>query len=258
MNDEFRSPWGRRRPLEGKTALVTGAGRGIGRGVAQELSASGCYVIAADLDLVTARETVAGLDGAGEAAEVDVSDPASVESLFSSLAASGKRVDVLTNVAGVLTISPVIDLPVEDWDRIMSVNARGVFLVSKAALPGMIEAGWGAIVNISSAAGKEGVPTGAHYSASKFAVIGFTQSLAMEVAEHGIRVNAVCPGVVQTPMIDDVATAWKTSPEAMVTEYQLIKRPQDAREIGAAVVFLATMPSITGQAINVEGGAVFH
>jgi len=122
----------------------------------------------------------------------------------------------------------------------------------------MIEAGWGAIVNISSAAGKEGVPTGAHYSASKFAVIGFTQSLAMEVAEHGIRVNAVCPGVVQTPMIDDVATAWKTSPEAMVTEYQLIKRPQDAREIGAAVVFLATMPSITGQAINVEGGAVFH
>jgi meso-butanediol dehydrogenase/(S,S)-butanediol dehydrogenase/diacetyl reductase len=258
MNEVFESPWACGPPLEGRAALVTGAGRGIGRGVAEELAAAGAYVVAADLDLATARQTVHGLGTPGEAVQVDVSDPDSVERLFGSLTASGMRIDVLANVAGVLTVSTVIDLPTEDWDRVMSVNARGVFLVSRAALPGMIDAGWGAIVNISSAAGKQGVATGAHYSASKFAVIGFTQSLAMEVAQFGIRVNAVCPGVVRTAMIDDVAAAWNTSADAMVAKYQLVARPQEAREIGAAVVFLAVMPSITGQAINVDGGSVFH
>jgi meso-butanediol dehydrogenase / (S,S)-butanediol dehydrogenase / diacetyl reductase len=254
----FESPWGQARPLGGKTALVTGAGRGIGRGIAQELAAAGAYVVAADIDLATARQTSERLGDSGEAAQVDVCDPASVERLLSSVTGSGRRIDILANVAGVLTISPVIDLPVQDWDRVMAVNARGVFLVSRAALPSMIGSGGGAIVNISSAAGKDGVAGAAHYSASKFAVIGFTQSLAKEVAEFGIRVNAVCPGVVRTPMIDDVAAAWKTSADAMVAQWQLIKHPQDAREIGAAVVFLALMPSMTGQSINVDGGSVFH
>jgi meso-butanediol dehydrogenase/(S,S)-butanediol dehydrogenase/diacetyl reductase len=140
----------------------------------------------------------------------------------------------------------------------MSVNARGVFLMSRAVLPGMIEAGVGAIVNISSAAGKDGVAGSAHYSSSKFAVIGFTQSLAKEVAEFGIRVNAVCPGVVPTQMIADVGAAWQMTTEQMVNDWQLIKRPQQAREIGAAVVFLAIMTSMTGQSINVDGGSIFH
>jgi meso-butanediol dehydrogenase / (S,S)-butanediol dehydrogenase / diacetyl reductase len=113
-------------------------------------------------------------------------------------------------------------------------------------------------VNISSAAGKDGVAGGAHYSSSKFAVVGFTQSLAKEVAEFGVRVNAVCPGVVKTQMIADVAAAWQTSAEAMVNDWQLIKRPQEAREIGAAVVFLTVMTSMTGQSINVDGGSIFH
>jgi meso-butanediol dehydrogenase/(S,S)-butanediol dehydrogenase/diacetyl reductase len=138
------------------------------------------------------------------------------------------------------------------------VNARGTFLAAKAVLPGMIAAGSGAIINISSAAGKDGVATAAHYSASKFAVIGFTQSLAREVAGAGIRVNAVCPGVVPTQMIADVAAAWHTSAQEMVAGEQLIKRPQHAREIGAAVVFLAVMTSMTGQSINVDGGAILH
>lgn len=254
----FESPWGHGRPLAGQSALVTGAGRGIGRGVAQELAAAGAYVVAADIDLVTAQLTIDELGSPGEAAQVDVADPASVDRLLGSLTGTGTRIDILANVAGVLSISSVLDLPVAEWDRVMSVNARGTFLVAKAMLPGMIAAGSGAIVNISSAAGKDGVASGSHYSASKFAVIGFTQSLAKEVAEFGIRVNAVCPGVVRTPMIDDVAAAWQTSADAMVNDWQLIKRAQEAREIGAAVVFLAVMTSMTGQSINVDGGSVFH
>jgi meso-butanediol dehydrogenase / (S,S)-butanediol dehydrogenase / diacetyl reductase len=221
------------------------------------MAAAGAYVVAADIDVTLAERTV-HLLGAGEAMQLDVADPTSVERIFSDLAQSGKTIDVLANVAGVLSIAPVTELLVEEWDRIMSVNARGVFLVSRAAVPGMVAAGRGAIVNVSSISGKIGEPTLAHYSASKFAVIGFTQSLAREVAEYGICVNAVCPGVVRTPMIENVAAAWDTSPDQIVADLQLIKRPQHPREIGAAVVFLAAMPSITGQSINVDGGTVFH
>lgn len=254
----FESPWGHGRPLTGQTALVTGAGRGIGRGVAQELAAAGARVVAADLDQASAEQTIAGLpDGrdGGEAAQVDVSDPASVDRLIQAVTAP---IDILVNVAGVLTISPVVDLPVADWDKVMSVNARGTFLVTKAVLPQMIAAGTGAIINISSAAGKDGAADAAHYSASKFAVIGFTQALAKEVAQHGIRANAVCPGVVRTQMIADAAAAWEVPADQLVSDWQLIKRAQDAREIGAAVVFLVVMTSMTGQSINVDGGSVFH
>jgi meso-butanediol dehydrogenase/(S,S)-butanediol dehydrogenase/diacetyl reductase len=250
---DFRSPWSGANPLAGRAALVTGAGRGIGRGIAQELASVGAHVVAGDIDHAGAAETVELVGGRGEAVHLDVAEPASVEA-----ALAGRRIDVLVNVAGRLTVSPVVDLAVEDWDDVMRVNARGVFLVTRAALPAMIEAGSGAIVNIASVSGKAGEPTLAHYSASKFAVVGFTQALAKEVAPHGIRVNAVCPGVVRTPMIEQVSGAWGQSADAIAADLQLIPRPQDPREIGAAVVFLATMPSITGQAINVDGGTVFN
>jgi len=253
----FSSPWAR--PLQGRTALVTGAGRGIGKGVAQELAAAGAQVIAADLNLESARQTAASLgDAAAAALAVDVADAGSVERLVRSVTEAGLGIDILASVAGVISFGTVADLPVADWDHVMAVNARGVFLVSQAVLPVMMQAGAGSIVSISSAAGKDGVAGGSHYSSSKFAVIGFTQSLAKEVAEFGIRVNAVCPGVVPTQMIADVGAAWDMSTDQMVAEWQLIKRPQQAREIGAAVVFLTVMTSMTGQSINVDGGSVFH
>jgi meso-butanediol dehydrogenase/(S,S)-butanediol dehydrogenase/diacetyl reductase len=180
-----------------------------------------------------------------------------VSELFNGALAE-TTIDVVVNVAGVLSLALVTELPVDEWDRVMGVNARGPFLVARGALPRMIERRGGSIINISSTAGKEGEATLAHYSASKFAVIGFTQALAREVAEFDIRVNAICPGVVNTPMIGQVAAAWGRSADDLAADLQLLKRPQDAREIGAAAVFLATMPSITGQAINIDGGTVFH
>jgi meso-butanediol dehydrogenase/(S,S)-butanediol dehydrogenase/diacetyl reductase len=121
----------------------------------------------------------------------------------------------------------------------------------------MVDRGSGAIVNLASIAGKRGDPTLAHYSASKFAVVGFTQALAQELAEAGVTVNAVCPGTVPTPMTTELAGHWGESVEAMAKRFQATPRPQEPRDIADAVVFLASMPSITGQALNVDGGAVF-
>ncbi len=236
---------------------MTGAGRGIGLAIASELRDAGARVVLADVDAGAAREAAAALGQGAYAERVDVTDPASVEALRDAAVQRLQRVRLLVNSAGVLSVAPVLELPVEEWDRVMAVNARGVFLCAKAFARHMVDNGGGSIVNVASIAGKAGDPTLAHYSASKFAVIGFTQALAKELAAHGVRVNAVCPGAVRTPMLEQLADRWQTSVDALVRE-QLIKAPQDPRDIGAAVVFLASMPSITGQAINVDGGTVFN
>jgi meso-butanediol dehydrogenase/(S,S)-butanediol dehydrogenase/diacetyl reductase len=159
----------------------------------------------------------------------------------------------------------VAELSEKDWDLVMDVNAKGTFLGCRAALAPMRARGWGRIVNVASIAGKEGFPNLAHYSASKFAVVGFTNALAKEVAQEGITVNAICPGVVRTDMWDRLADAWKHEGESVEdswARHQLTLIPQGraqtAGDMGRAALFFATMDNVTGQSVNVDGGFTFH
>lgn len=245
--------WGQ--PLRGQGAVVIGGAGGIGLGIAEELIAAGAETLVADVDADALRAAHERLGVPVE--RVDLTETGSIDALVKSSVAALSSVRILVNSAGLLTVAPVVELPPDDWDRVMAVNARGVYLACRAFLPHMSEQGAGAIVNIASFNAKRGSPGLAHYSASKFAVAGFTQSLAMEVASAGIRVNAVCPGSVRTPMLDALLHVTERSVEEEVADLQLLPFPQTPREIGAAVVFLASMPSITGQALNVDGGCVF-
>jgi meso-butanediol dehydrogenase/(S,S)-butanediol dehydrogenase/diacetyl reductase len=188
---------------------------------------------------------------------MDVTDEGEVDSAISWAADTLGGIDLVINAAGVLSVAPVVDLEAREWRRVLEVNATGAFLVSRAAARIMIEAARPAsIVSIASIAGKIGEPGLAHYAASKFALVGFTQALARELAPHGITVNAVCPGVVATPMLEQLSTQWRVSIEAMLAQ-QAIRRPQSAEDIAMTIVFLHSNRSVTGQAINVDGGTVF-
>jgi meso-butanediol dehydrogenase/(S,S)-butanediol dehydrogenase/diacetyl reductase len=253
--------------LAGRVVLVTGAASGIGRAVATACAAQGASVTGLDLD----REGLAGLQrelaGAGggapefEVADVTAADQA--QGAVSAVLSRHSRIDVLVNAAGISTMARVVDLTEDQWDATMAVNAKGVFLMTRAVLPSMIDRGAGNVVSIASAAGKRGSRTLSHYSASKFAVIGFTQSVALEVADSGIRANSVCPGLIATPM-QEREVAWEaalrgTSAQAVRDRYVSavplgrIGTPQD---VAATVVFLASDESayITGEAIDVGGG----
>ena len=166
--------------------------------------------------------------------------------------------DLLVNNAGILTTAPVVEMSLTDWNRVLQVNLTGVFLCARAFARELTGSGRsGSIVNIASIAARRGDRLLAHYAASKFGVLGFTQSLATELAPKDITVNAICPGVVQTPMIDELAQGWNQEISDMVAQ-QLIPRPQRPDEIALAVSFLHRCRSMTGQAINVDGGTVFN
>lgn len=253
--------------LAGKIALVTGAGRGIGQGIALSLANAGADVAVADYDWSIAEEAAAKIRALGRRAvalQVDVSDPESVNSMMAQVKYQLGRLNVAVNNAGVVSIGKVAELPVSEWDRIMNINARGVFLCCQAEVRMMLQQKAGRIINIASIAGKVGFPDLAHYSASKFAVIGFTNAFAKEVARDGITVNALCPGVVGTGMWrgeEGLSARWSQPGE---TEEQSWDRHQSTllpqgeaqtvEDMGQLAVYLACAPHVTGQAIAVDGG----
>jgi meso-butanediol dehydrogenase / (S,S)-butanediol dehydrogenase / diacetyl reductase len=245
-----------------KVALVTGGASGIGAGIARVLAAAGARVAVADLN-EDAAAAAAGLSGLG--VHLDVTDRASTDAAVTRVEQQLGPVDVLVNNAGISIVAPFMDITDPDWERLLGVNLRGVLVVTQRVLPSMLERRSGRIINISSMAGKEGLPNLACYCATKFGVIGLTQSLAREVADCDVTVNAVCPGVVRTPLWDDPDTGilreldGENGWQAFVSGIPL-GRPQSAEDIGHACAYLASdaAANITGEALNVSGGQQMH
>ena len=252
--------------LAGRRALVTGAATGIGRAIAEAFAREGALVAVSDISLDGARDVAERLGDGARAYRLDVTDAAETASVFRSAADWMGGLDLLAANAGISTMNPVAELTEEEWDSNMAVNAKGVFLSNREAVRHFLAAGEkGVIVNTASLAGKIGAPYLAHYAASKFAVIGFTQSLAREVGGHGIRVNAVCPGYVRTSM-QDREVMWEgklrnMTPEAVREEYVAatpLARLEEPEDVAAIAVFLASDLSgfLTGEAINASGGVL--
>ncbi|HTH99321.1 MAG TPA: 3-oxoacyl-ACP reductase family protein [Acidisoma sp.] len=240
--------------LAGRRCLVTGAGRGIGEAIAAGLAAEGARVAVLDLDQARADAVAAQLPGGAIGVAADVSDPEQVAAAISAVEAAFGGIDALVNNAGIDTNASVVDMSLDLWDRMIAVNLRSVFLCSKAVLPGMLERGWGRIINISSQLAQKGAPDMAHYAAAKAGVIGFTRSLAYEVAAKGVTVNAICPGPVDTALWRAIPSGWR---ERKVSELP-IGRPARVEEIVPTAVLLASDGGAyyIGATLNPNGGDI--
>jgi len=247
--------------LEDETAFITGGGSGLGRAAAERFAAEGATVVAADVDYEGAVETVEGIDGRGEgeavAHELDVRDAAAFRDAIDATVAD-HGLDVLLNNAGVSHEPTVMEeLGGDELDRLIDVNVRGVWNGCAAALPHMKERESGAIVNTASLAGVIGSPNLSGYSMTKGAVVNLTRAVAAEVGPHGVRANAVCPGVTETPMPKRGRTEaeWEELASRMAEEYPLrrLGRPED---VANAMLYLASDEAdwVTGQALVVDGG----
>lgn len=254
--------------LTGRVAVVTGGGRGIGAAVARGLAAAGARVVVSarsggQLDGVVAEIVATGRDA--RAVVCDVTDPESVARLLGEAETELGPVEILVNNAGVSSSAPLRSVELAEWNRLMAVNATGTFLCTRAFLPGMVANGWGRVINVASVAGRAGAAYISAYAASKHAVIGFTRSVAAEVAAKGITVNALCPGYVETPMTDEsveriVAKTGLSQEEALgrITAMNPQGRLIEPDEVAFLAVALCDPRArgINGQAIGVDGGAL--
>jgi len=242
--------------LEGKIALVTGAASGIGLAVAKRLAAEGAKLLIGDRNAAGVEEAAQAIGPAATALALDVADEASCQAIVDRAVSQHGGLDILCNIAGVLDFGRFADVDRTRWDRVIGVNLTGVYQMCRAAMPHLIERR-GNIVNMASAAGLVGIPYNSAYTASKHGVVGLTRALALEFSKEGVRVNAVCPGGVDTPMLH------QTPPEDI--DWQMVMRAASWLDSGAmatpddiadTVAFLASSEArrITGAAFAVDGG----
>ncbi|MDV7145351.1 L-iditol 2-dehydrogenase [Tropicimonas sp. TH_r6] len=249
--------------LDGKVALVTGGARGIGRAICEAFVAAGAKVAVADRLAQEATETAEALGDTAMALEMDVTDLEAIAAGVAAVEAKWGQIDILVNNAGIFSMASIEEIKPEDFRRQFDINVAGTLFAIQAVVPGMKQRGSGTIINFSSQAGRRGEPNIALYCSSKAAIISITQSLALELAGSGIRVNAIAPGVIDTPMWDVV--------DGLFAKYENKPAGQKKREVGEAVplgymgspeeiaepcVFLASEEAryITAQTLNVDGG----
>lgn len=253
--------------LDGRVALITGAGseRGIGREIGQAYAAAGASVGLADVDEAGVKDAAEAVRATGSEAlplYMDITDPGSVSAAVAGMERELGPIDILVNSAGISSPTPLWEIELEEFDRIMEVNVRGGFVCLKAVLPGMMERRRGSVVWISSVAGKQGggIFGTTHYAASKAAVIGLCQATARELGPYGITSNAIAPGFVDTGLVGRSSTReMEEHVRAVVTESAPLRRPATARDIACAALYLASAAAayVTGEILDVNGGSYF-
>jgi len=255
------------RKLEGYSAIITGAAQGLGEALAARLAGEGCNVVVADINLEGAQKVASALPGAF-AVKVDVTDEKQVDAMVDAAVARFGKLDLLVSNAAILIAKPVLEFPVEQWRKMIDINLTGYFLCAKAAIRAMMPNKKGNIIQINSKSGKKGSFKNSAYASAKFAGIGFTQSLALETAAYGIRVNAICPGnLLDSPLWTqgDNSLLKQYAANQGLTEEQVrqkylsqvpLGRSCTYDDVANVMVFLASEDSsyMTGQAVNVTGG----
>jgi 2-hydroxycyclohexanecarboxyl-CoA dehydrogenase len=239
-----------------RVAMVTGGARGIGRAIALALAADGRAVAVADLLEEEAAQTARAIGGRALAVALDVTDSGSVAAAVEQVEGSLGPVDVLVNNAGWDEARPFLETDEPFWDRVIEINFKGGLRVTRAVLPGMVERGWGRLVNIGSDAGRVGSSLESVYSGAKGGVIAFTKTIAREVARSGVTANTVCPGPTRTPLLDRMADEGGERFVESLTRAVPMRRLGEPEDVAAAVAFLASDAAgyVTGQTLSVSGG----